>query len=219
MNASPKSKKSERQRIADEQAKIEAGLALELETLERLAREGDLNELRERVSSISPTSPNFPHAIKLLRQQIELRCRSNPESFAREIMNETIAFYAYLFLRVQTRSLGWFVEDEVYKGYFAAQNAPDTLADVISSELPLLSNLQETLFDLLETQAKITRAWALAKSKEQPAASPSDVLPTPPETGIAQTPASGPKRRRPISEVNFQREVSEPASAASTTVA
>jgi hypothetical protein len=129
----------------------------------RWAEQGDvealLGEIRAKPWSGFPIDESFKHILTAC----EVRARSDPEGFGRQLFAEMVALNGFLLLRTQV-----FVIDRVVgRGPFACKPAlGDLSADVAERLLPRLAEMQKALAEVLVAQAQTARLWALTRAKE-----------------------------------------------------
>jgi hypothetical protein len=101
--------------------------------------------------------------LRYLMRAAEVRARSDPEAYARELFGMMVGFNSFLLLRTQI-----YVADQVVGR--GPQPLTPTLADlsndVVERLLPRLAEIQKATAELLVAQAQAARLWGLARAKE-----------------------------------------------------
>src|SRR5260370_32718244 len=103
----------------------------------------------------------------------EVRARSDPEAYARELFSLMVGFNSFLLMRTQIH-----IADRVV-GRGPLPTTPtiaDLPNDVVERLLPRLAEQQRGLAETLVAQAQTARLWGLARAKEAQAdrAAPAD---------------------------------------------
>ncbi len=111
--------------------------------------------------------------LRHLMRAAEVRARSDPEAYARELFGKMVGFNSFLLLRTQLC-----VADRVVgRGpHHTTPAIADLSLDVVERLLPRLAEIQKSTADLLVAQAQAARLWTLTRAKEAQAerAAPSD---------------------------------------------
>ena len=113
--------------------------------------------------------------LRYLMRAAEVRARSDPEGYARELFGKMVGFNSFLLMRTQI-----IVCDRVVGR--GPQPTSPTLADlsndVVERLLPRLAEMQKATAELLVAQAQASRLWGLARAKQAQA---ERAAPAPPE--------------------------------------
>src|SRR5947199_5642013 len=137
------------------------------------AERGDVDYFLDIFRAKAWSSFSVGEMLRYLMRAAEVRARSDPEAYARELFSKMVGFNSFLMMRAQL-----VVADRVV-GRGPRPTTPtiaDLSFDVVERLLPRLVEIQKSTAELLVAQAQAARLWGLARAKEAQAerAAPSD---------------------------------------------
>jgi hypothetical protein len=133
------------------------------EVRRRWAEEGNVEALLDLIRTKAWSLISVDEQLKNVMRACQVRAKSDPEGFSRELFAQMVGFNGFLLLRTQL-----FVTERV-AGRGESPCTPtlaDFTPDVVERLLPRLLELQRAVAEILAAQAQVARLWALTRAKE-----------------------------------------------------
>jgi hypothetical protein len=133
------------------------------EVRKQWAESGDVDALLNLIRDTPWCLISIGEQLRNLHRACEVRARSDPEGFARDIFARMIGFHAFLVLRSQQHLYGRIVGRGELPSTAAIADLP---TDTTERLLPRLLESERVMCELLHGQASTARQWALTRAKE-----------------------------------------------------
>jgi hypothetical protein len=140
-----------------------AELRTAAETRERMAQAGDVDGLWRVVSETSWSMCDQAEIFRLLLRAIEVKAGKDPVGFSEALFARMAGLGGYLVLRSHFCLLTLLDQND----QAARSRGPLSLPDYVVEMLPRLTELQQHVAAILESQARTARLWTLAGKRRR----------------------------------------------------